>query len=194
MADTPKKSKGLKELDQKAVDHQVAPSKNDVTPVKKDERETMFVNLLVAGFSPHQAALKAGYSKSYASSGVYQKLKKSERLQTKIAAAAPRWSQNYRRFCRAALPEIAEIEANALGEYRKNPALAIDKPTLLKQLKQTADVLAPDAPQAPKINIQKLQIGQMMVAQNLTRGLSGSPDLEMLDVTPGTVESDPSEE
>ena len=191
MARPTKKSKKSKALGETAPVTEVAPIKKGIVPVTDEEREEKFISLLLMGHSVHSAALKAGFSKSYAKAGIYQRLRTSENLQKKIMGANTRWAQNYRKFCMASLPEIQEIESGALEEYRKNPALAIDKPSLLKQLKQTADVLQADMPQAPKINIQNLQISQLMVAQNLQRGLSDSPDLEALDVTPGTVDFDP---
>jgi hypothetical protein len=190
MKQTTKKSKKSKALSKKQAVTEASGEKCTEITDPNDQREEKFISLLLMGHSVHSAALKAGFSKSYAKAGIYQRLRTSENLQRKIMGANTRWAQNYRKFCMASLPEIQEIESGALEEYRKDPSLAIDKPTLLKQLKQTANVLAPDSPQAPKINIQKLQIGQMMVAENLTRGLSGSPDLEALDVTPGTVDSD----
>jgi hypothetical protein len=190
-----KKSKGSDSLGQETAVAEVSGGNCTEITDPNDERETIFINLLVGGFSPHQAALKAGYSKSYASSGVYQKLKKSERLQTKIMQAGPMLARSYRRFTQAALPEIAEIEANALGEYRKDPKLAITRPALLKQVKIAAGVLNDDQrPPTPKINIGKLQIAQMIVSENLTQGLSGSHDLAALDITPDMVDSDPGEE
>jgi hypothetical protein len=50
----------------------------------------------------------------------------------------------YREVCRLNLMQIAEIEAGALQEYRRKPRLAIDKPQLLKHLKQGAGILVGD--------------------------------------------------
>jgi len=42
------------------------------------------------------------------------------------------------------LIQVAEIERSALTEYKDNPKLAIDKPQLLKQVKQGAGVIGDD--------------------------------------------------
>ena len=50
----------------------------------------------------------------------------------------------YKALAKARLPQIAQIEANALDLYEADARLAIDKPAMLKALKQSAGALDVD--------------------------------------------------
>ena len=118
------------------------------------------------------SAIKAGYSPSYTTNFIGKKVKKAlehpERKDRQIKSwshtireITGRMAQNYKDLCKWRLPVIAEIEAKSLEHYRENPALAIDKPQLLKQLKQGAGVLADDNPSP-----QFIRVGQIQVMMN----------------------------
>jgi len=66
----------------------------------------------------------------------------------------------YRDFCKMALLDIAEIESKAMQEYKRKPKLAIDKPQLLKHMKQGAGLLlTEEAPmKVGAINVDAIQV------------------------------------
>ena len=84
----------------------------------------------------------------------------------------------YRDFSKMSLVDIAEIETGALREYKKKPKLAIERPQLLKHMKQASGVLQDDGPREPKINIESLTIMRDFIGQ------AGRPDDEPIGITP----------
>jgi len=112
------------------------------------------------GFPMEVCAKKAGYSKTYGYK-IVEKYKKQPKLRQSVDQILNMFPDRYRAVCKMRLPQIAEIEGKALQEYEDNPKLAIDKPQLLKQVKQGGGVDLSEAVQPPKpptINIQELKV------------------------------------
>ena len=68
--------------------------------------------------------------------------------------------QRYKSVCKLRLPQVAEIEGKALQEYEDNPKLAIDKPQLLKQVKQGAGVIGDDESPRPDLKTVTVRVQQ----------------------------------
>lgn len=122
-----------------------------------DERRTKFCLYYMLGLPVIKAAEKSGFSLT--SGGIYQAIKrKGGWFEKESQAILSNLPARYQDVCKARLLTIAEVEGKALAEYNKNPKLAIERPALLKQMKQSGGVLSDDNPQNPTINISTLQV------------------------------------
>jgi len=137
---TKKSNENIALIDQDMMDQVVA----DLSVNSKDKKRDKFIALWIMGLSAYEAARKAGYSESYARSGVQKQLKRSKNLRERIKDFAKQGPERYRQLCQLRLATIAEVEGAALQEYRDNPRLVINKPQLLRQLKQSGGVLSDD--------------------------------------------------
>jgi hypothetical protein len=63
----------------------------------------------------------------------------------------------YRQLCKLRLFDIVEIEQGAVEEYKQNPRLAIERPQLLKHLKQSSGAVGEDLPEEPQYDVLQLQ-------------------------------------
>jgi hypothetical protein len=137
------------------------------TPATTDinaKRRTETILRYLLGQDLCVAALKAGYAPSTARGAIYDAKKQMSVPGTtwnqaflKIAGALP---DNYRTLCASRLPKIAQIDDAALNLYLANPDLAIKSPAYMKQIKQSAGVLANDvdAQRAPSLVITAAQV------------------------------------
>ena len=99
----------------------------------------------------------AGYNKDYGYKLVAE-YRNSPKIRHTIEQIINDMPEAYRSVCKMRLVQISEIERAALEEYQDTPQKAIDKPQLLKQIKQGAGVLSDDDKPAPTIvNIKYLQ-------------------------------------
>lgn len=118
---------------------------------------------------PTQLSAKiAGYHENYG----YRLLNKY-RNQPKIRESLKRFindlPDDYRNVCALRLPQVAAIEGKVLQKYEKDPKLAIDKPQLLKQIKQGAgiDLHEGQTPTVGTININVAKQIQTMIKQDM---------------------------
>jgi hypothetical protein len=99
-------------------------------------------------------AILAGYNKDYGYKLV-EEYRKSPEIRQTVEQIINDMPEAYRSVSKMQLVQIAEIEGKELAEYKANPRPAIDKPHLLKQVKQGAGVLSDDERPAPTfINIE----------------------------------------
>jgi hypothetical protein len=97
----------------------------------------------ILGLSPQIAAKACDYHPDYGYK-LDKKFRNDHNLRSlaeKITGSIP---EQYKALCKLRLVDVAEIETRALAEYKDNPKLAIDKPQLLKQVKQGAGVVGDD--------------------------------------------------
>ena len=75
---------------------------------------------------------------------------------------------------------MAEIEGKALQEYEGNPKLAIDKPQLLKQVKQAGgiDLNEQGVPMAPAINIKSIENLQILMSDMIAKRLEKKNNID----------------
>lgn len=118
------------------------------------DREDLFIRNLFICKSTQDAALEAGYSPTYSSGPIYQKIK-SAKFQEKL-----------RKYAIAHellnIPKIMALENAALKHLDGKPEELPKFAAILKQKKQVAGLLQHDAaPQAPTISIK--DVGQLML-------------------------------
>jgi hypothetical protein len=110
-------------------------------------------------------AILAGYNKDYGYKLVAE-YRKSPKIRHTIEQIINDMPEQYKAICKLRLVEVADIEGKAIAEYHENPKLAIDKPQLLKQVKQGAGVLSEDERPAPTfINIESARNLMLQVHQ-----------------------------
>jgi hypothetical protein len=103
------------------------------------DKRLRFYSRWLVGVPASRAALDVGYSECYGKNLVEQ-LKKDPAIQAKVQRLLQFMPDQYRRATASLLPEIAAIEGAALDLYKQDPARAIDKPQLLKHLRQVTGV------------------------------------------------------
>jgi hypothetical protein len=88
-----------------------------------------------------------------------QRLANDERQYKKLAHIVSGFPDKYRELCKLRLMGISNIEDKALGLYAEDPKLAIERPALLKHMKQAAGIVLeePQTQVVPNINIGQLQ-------------------------------------
>jgi hypothetical protein len=135
------------------------------------------------------AALASGYSQSYAESGVQKRIKAALQGKDFVEGGSKRskiWRERleiicgtlpdrYRQLCQLRLPTIAKIEGKALEMMEDDPKLAIEKPTLLRQVKQAAGALTDESPAPRGLNISHLTLIQNALRLNLEASLEPKP-------------------
>jgi hypothetical protein len=90
----------------------------------------------------------------------------------------------YRNVCKMRLAQISEIEGAVLQEYQDNPQKAIDKPQLLKQIKQGAGALSDDDKPAPTfVNIKYCQNMMLKAHEHNANGNYKPADLLDEEIT-----------
>ena len=137
----------------------------ELTKQKKNSKQSIFYLYWLFGFPVKTCADKANYAESYGYKLV-EKYKKVPKLRRSVDEILNMFPERYRSVCKLRLPQIAEIEGKALDEYENKPKLAINKPALLKQVKQGAGVLTEeDRPVGTTININEVQKLMFQVIQ-----------------------------
>jgi len=153
----------------------------ELTRQDPKSKQYKFYLYYLFGFPIKTCANKAGYAESTGYAMV-QKYKKQPKLRHKVDQILNMFPEQYRAICKLRLPQIAEIEGKSLDEYEKKPRLAIDKPQLLKQLKQAGevDLGEPTAPPKATINVKELRVFMKQFAPDHSKPIP-IPDAEVSD-------------
>ena len=114
---------------------------SNVIEQKKGSRKHKFHLYRMFDLPIRTCAILAGYNKDYGYKLVAE-YQNSPKIRYTIEKTINNMPEAYRSVCKMRLAQIAEIEGKAMSEYKDNPKLAIDKPQLLKQVKQGAGVLS----------------------------------------------------
>ena len=156
-------------------------------PSKKNEKWLKFHLLRMFGIDTQLSAKIAGYNSQYGYK-LIEKYRNTPKIRHTLEAFVNSMPDDYRLMCKLRLPQVAEIERKALAEYQDKPKLAIDKPALLKQVKQGAGVLVDDdRPAIQFINVERLQQHMLQVHREkcklhgITTPLKRIDDAEVLD-------------
>lgn len=121
------------------------------------DRQAKYFLYRILGLPPGLSATLCNYNRDYGYK-LDRKYREDLNLRARIGRITNQIPEQYKALCKLRLVDIAEIEGKAMAEYKDNPKLAIDKPQLLKQVKQGAGVLSDDDKPAPNIiNIKYLQ-------------------------------------
>lgn len=140
-------------VDQDAIEKVVQGLINNQRGSKQDQ----FYLYHFFGLPIKTCAELAGYSEAYGYK-LIQKFKKNPIKRQGIEKILNLIPEQYRMVCKARLVDLADIEGQALNEYRKDPRLYIKSPQVGKQIKQGAGILSnDDTPPVQVINIRKLQ-------------------------------------
>jgi len=150
---------------------------DNVITLKKGSKKQRFHMYRMFNLPIKTCAKLAGYKPSYG----YQLVREYRdnpivaRTVQQIISDMP---EAYRTVCRLRLAQVSDIEGKALDEYEDNPKLAIDKPQLLKQVKQGGgvDLSEKDTPQTTTINIKAIEKVQVMVADMLQKRITDSKE------------------
>lgn len=153
----------------------------ELTKDKKDSKQSIFYLYWLFGFPVKTCADKAGYAESYGYKLV-EKYKKVPKLRHMVDEILSMFPERYKSFCKLRLPQIAEIEGKALQEYEKKPRLAIDKPQLLKQLKQGSGVDLGDTGEVLESLTEKAAIKTVSAVYKLRDMLNGKVKKQFLVV------------
>ena len=123
----------------------------------KDDRQAKYFLYRICGLSPRISARLCNYNEDYGYK-LDRKFREDLNLRTRIEQITGVIPEQYKALCKLRLIEVADIEGKAMAEYKENPTLAINKPQLLKQVKQGAGVLSDDEGPAPTfINIERVR-------------------------------------
>jgi len=109
---------------------------------------------------PYPAALRAGYSKSYAKSGIYETLGLKKDLYKKVQGISKNFREVYPEFCTNMLPDIAYIERRIVEQLVEKPEdMDAVKAKVVRDMKRSAGVLGDDhvRPVQVQVNLAVLQ-------------------------------------
>ena len=124
---------------------------------RKDDRQFKYFLYRICGLPPRISARLCNYNEDYGYK-LDRKFREDLNLRTRIEQITGVIPEQYKALCKLRLIEVADIEGKAMAEYKENPTLAINKPQLLKQVKQGAGVLSDDERPAPTfINIERVR-------------------------------------
>jgi hypothetical protein len=146
-----------------------------------DSREGNSINAFFVyyffGLPPKECAALAGYTPSYGYKLIhkYRHIPKFRHTVDEFLKTMP---DRYQSICKARLIEVCDIEGAALKEYRHNPKLAIDKPQLLKHIKQGAGAMDRDEFEGKTLTVNIQEIRNFLVERDDDR----LPDKHTIDV------------
>lgn len=111
----------------------------NVVAAKKGSKQDKFFLYWLFGLTQKNCAKLVGYSETHASRLV-KKFREDAKTRQRVEQIADLMPDTYRTVCKLRLPWISEIEGKGLGEYDRDPRLAVTNPQLLKQVKTGAGV------------------------------------------------------
>ena len=124
---------------------------------KVDDPRAKYFLFRILGLPPQIAAKACDYHPDYGYK-LDKKFRNDQKLRSLVKRITGAIPEQYKALCKLRLVDIAEIEMKALAEYKENSLLAIEKPQLLKQIKQGAGVLLDeDARPVNLVNIVAIQ-------------------------------------
>lgn len=138
------------------VDPEIEEIVSNVVNIKGGGRKAKFHLYRMFNLPIKTCAILAGYNEDYGYKLVAE-YKQESKIKDTIQQIINDMPEAYKSVCKMRLVQVAEIEAEALREYQDRPMLAIDKPQLLKQIKQGSGVLSDD--DARPLNV--INIGQI---------------------------------
>lgn len=115
-----------------------------------------FALLRLFGIPAQPAAKIVGYSPNY-SYKLEQKFRHSPKLRAGLEEITRQMPNEYRNHSRLMLPKIAQAEAGAINLCVEDPEKLLKYPRVARQIKESAGVLEPNTPQAPTVNLVKIQ-------------------------------------
>lgn len=132
----------------------------NVAIYKGSTRKQQFYMYHMFNLPINLCAKLCGYKPGYGYQ-LNRELKNDPKVRQSVEQILSDMPKAYRSICKARLLQIANIEGKGLNEYENNPKLTIDKPQLLKQIKQGAGVNLNEeepAPKQPTVNIGEIRL------------------------------------
>ena len=156
------------------VDPAVAEIVENVIKLKGASKKQRFHMYRMFNIPIITCAKLAGYKESYG----YQLVREYRNdpiAREKVSRILSDMPEAYRSICKMRLASIAEIEGLALQKYHEDPQRAIDKPQLLKQVKQAGgiDLNEVGLQGQPTINIGVLENLQVIMGGAIQKRLEG---------------------
>lgn len=131
---------------------------SSVIDLNSGDRQMKFFLYWMLGCSPKGAAKTVGYTRDWGYKLLHQyKNDKKGILREKVSRFLDVFPEQYKSVCKLRLAQVANIEGKALDLYEESPQLAIDKPGMLKQVKQGAGVLEESIPTVPTLNLIEIR-------------------------------------
>ena len=144
----------------------------------KDDRQTKYFLYRICGLPPRISAKLCNYNEDYGYK-LDRRFREDQNLRARIEQITGCMPEQYKTLCKLRLVEVADIEGKAMAEYKDNPKLAINKPQLLKQVKQGAGVLAEDEKPTPTyVNIKAVR-NLLLQAHSKDEPLTISPETNL---------------
>ncbi len=132
----------------------------NVAIYKGSTRKQCFYMYRMFNLPINLCAKLSGYKPGYGYQ-LNRELKTDPKVRRSVERILSDMPEAYRSICKLRLAQVANIEGKGLVEYDDNPKLAIDKPQLLRQIKQGAgvDLNAQGAPAKPTtINVESIKL------------------------------------
>ena len=127
----------------------------------RDPREQVFIANLATCKTIKQAAIDAGYSKSYAGSDIYNKIK-TDSFQALV-------KQHYNGYAHLLLPKLINIESQVIEHVLKNITDVPKYRHTLADIKRSTGILQPEhETRAPVINIKEVRNMMLKVHKSTT--------------------------
>ena len=152
-------------LSSNLIDPEVEEIVNSIIQLKKGNRKHRFHLYRMFNLPISSCARLAGYSANHGYRLVkeFENSGKTRRTVEKFLNSMP---ESYKGICKLQLARISQIESAALEAYENDPKLVINRPALLKQVKQGAGILSDDTPHAQFIRIDSVQNLMLQVHKN----------------------------
>jgi hypothetical protein len=166
----------------------------DLVGGKKDPRWQKFLCYWIFGLNAKSAAIKAGYAKSYAESGVQKRLK-DPKVKAEMEAILANAPERYRAICRLRLVDIAQVEGALLEKLKDKPEKLLRNPAVVRQIKEAAGALGSE--HGTTINWQQIAFTGRRVMRALHEGKRvdfGPPDSAGPGMVTVTIQDDETEE
>ena len=172
------KTKNLKNEISNTINSDIEDVVTAVLSGKEGNKRDKYYLFRILGIPPRIAAKACNYNEDYGYK-LDRKFREDLNLRARIEQITGGIPEQYKALCKLRLVEVADIEGKAMAEYLENPKLAIDKPQLLKQVKQGAGVLSDDEePANTFINIEKIQALMLQAHQETVKK---TPKIEIKD-------------
>lgn len=146
-------------------------SKGD-KPIKVDERQAKFLENYAMGMPINQAAMDAGYSRTYSHADIYRAIQRSS-WRKRIEQFAAKFPENRRALAKLRLGQHFQLEQKFLDSCQENPKL------YAKHGKAIADrdyglsgLGTDDEPRPPTVNIEQMQVFMQQIVSEARERLN----------------------
>lgn len=170
-----------KQLVEKTVSEVISTVLAEKKGTGRDVKADKFCLYLAFGFPIETCAKLSGCSMSWAYRLHAKYGKNTKKLVERIAEIAGQAKEQYQVLTKLKLPLIAQLDDLGIAEYRENPRLIVEKPGLLRQLKQVSGVIEDESVAPRFVSIENLQIIQNYIHEQQSVS-SQQVEAEVIDI------------